>query len=86
MATEKFSIDDLMTLLVTKVGLPVDARTDNALATFEEVGLDSLAFLQLQTELQSRYSFELPSDDFRAYSLGEITAYVNEHLVREGVA
>jgi acyl carrier protein len=62
MQTQTFSIDDLMTLLVTKADLPPEARTDDPAATIDDLGLDSLAFLQLQAELQDRYGFELPDD------------------------
>jgi minimal PKS acyl carrier protein len=77
----KFTIDDLMQLLVTKAGLPAPARTDNPLRTFGDLGLDSLAFLQLQSELQTLYGVELPDDSPLSYTVGEIVAEVNERLV-----
>jgi acyl carrier protein len=86
MPTQTFSIDDLMTLLVTKAGLPPEARTGDPGATFDDVGLDSLAFLQLQAELQDRYGFELPDDRPGEYTFGQITTYVCDQLSREGVA
>lgn len=76
----RFTIDDLMQLLVTKVGLPSQARTDNPLRTFGDLGLDSLAFLQLQSELQDLYGLELPDDNPLRYTVGEIVAGVNERL------
>lgn len=75
--TEKFSIDDLMSLLVAKVGLPAQARTDNPQSTFADIGLDSLAFLQLQAELQGLYGVELPTDRPQAFTFGEIVSHVN---------
>ena len=86
MPTQTFSIDDLMTLLVTKAGLPAQARTDNPGATFDDLGLDSLAFLQLQGELQDRYGFELPDDRPGSFTFGEIAVYVSDRLNREGPA
>lgn len=80
MPQQQFSIDELMTLLVTKAGLAPQARTDNPQWTFSDVGLDSLAFLQLQAEVQSRYGVELPTDNPLAFSFGEIVAHVNGHL------
>jgi acyl carrier protein len=80
MPTESFSIDDLMTLLVTKAGLPPQARTDNPQWTFADIGLDSLAFLQLQAELQSLYRVELPTERPQAYTFGQIVNHVNESL------
>jgi minimal PKS acyl carrier protein len=77
-----FTIDDLMQLLVTKVGLPAQSRTDDPGQTFGDLGLDSLAFLQLQSELQALYGFELPDDRPLAYTIGEIVAAVDERLTR----
>lgn len=76
----RFTIDDLMQLLVTKAGLPAQARTDNPLRTFGDLGLDSLAFLQLQSELQALYGLELPDGSPLSYTVGEIVAGVNERL------
>jgi acyl carrier protein len=73
-----FTLDDLMNLLVSKAGLPERARTDNPQWTLTDVGLDSLAFLQLQSELQAKYGVELPDDRPTAYPFGEIVSYVNE--------
>jgi minimal PKS acyl carrier protein len=75
-----FTIDDLMTLLVAKAGLPSADRTDDPRKTLADVGLDSLAFLQLQSELTDRYGFELPDDRAQAYTFGEIVADVNARL------
>ncbi|HEX8345804.1 MAG TPA: acyl carrier protein [Actinoplanes sp.] len=86
MPTQTFSLDELMTLLVTKVGLPPGARTADPDSTFADLGLDSLAFLQLQLELQARYGFELPDDRAGGYTLGEITRYVSDRLGRDGAA
>ncbi|MEV0715290.1 acyl carrier protein [Asanoa sp. NPDC050611] len=79
----RYTIDDLMQLLVTKVGLPSDMRTDDPNKTFGDLGLDSLAFLQLQSELQTLYGFELPDDRPLAFSVGEMTAAINERLSRD---
>ena len=86
MSTQTFSLDELMTLLVTKAGLPARERTADPHATFADVGLDSLAFLQLQAALQDRYGFELPDDRPGSYTLGRIAAYVSDRLNRENAA
>ncbi len=88
MPTQKFSIDDLMTLLVAKAGLPAKARTDNPQGTFADIGLDSLAFLQLQAELQNEYGVQLPTERPLAYTFGQIVSHVNETIVskKESVA
>jgi acyl carrier protein len=83
--TTEFSIPALMDVLVKQAGLPATARTDDAALTFTDVGLDSLAFLQLQTELMTRFGFELPDLASGAYTFGEIVTLVNSRLA-EGVA
>ena len=80
MPNEKFSIDDLMTLLVAKAGLPAQARTDNPHWTFADIGLDSLAFLQLQSELHNAYGVQLPTERPLAFTFGEIVSHVNDTI------
>lgn len=80
MPNQKFSIDDLMALLVAKAGLPAQARTDNPQWTFADIGLDSLAFLQLQSELHNRYGVQLPTERPLTFTFGEIVSHVNETL------
>ncbi|WP_432564341.1 acyl carrier protein [Kineococcus sp. SYSU DK003] len=75
-----FTLEDLMDLLVAKVGLPASARTDDPDAMFTDLGLDSLAFLQLQTELQQTYG--VPVDEnahAEDHSLGAIVHSVRHY-------
>ncbi|WP_432573706.1 acyl carrier protein [Kineococcus sp. SYSU DK005] len=77
-----FGLDDLMDLLVAKVGLPASARTADPDVMFTDLGLDSLAFLQLQTELQQAHG--LPVDESahaEDHSLGSIVDMVNSARV-----
>lgn len=71
-----FTIADLMALLTEKAGLPESAHTDDPDARFADIGLDSLAFLSMQTELHDRYGTEMPDDSPDRYTLGEIVAQV----------
>ena len=73
-----FTQDDLMDLLVDKVGLPVASRTDDPSATFAGIGLDSLAYLQLQTELEEGFGVS-PDDSApeHEHTLGDLVALVN---------
>ena len=77
-----FTVDDLMDLLTAKAGLPATARTTDPDARFEDIGLDSLAFLSMQTALQDRYGVEMPDDSPGRYTLGEIAETVNTALQR----
>ena len=51
---DTFTISDLMTLLTKKAGLPIEDQTDDPSARFSDVGLDSLAFLEMQTATGGR--------------------------------
>lgn len=84
MTTTDFSMSALMDVLVAKAGLPDAARTANTSLNFSDVGLDSLAFLQLETELMSHYGIELP-DRPDAYTFGEIVTLVNSRLAEGAV-
>jgi acyl carrier protein len=77
-----FTLADLMDLLTAKAGLPATSRTTDPNARFEDIDLDSLAFLSMQTELQDRYGVEMPDDSPGRYALGEIVETVNGALQR----
>jgi acyl carrier protein len=77
-----FTLDDLMGLLTAKAGLPVSAHSTDPDARFSDIGLDSLAFLSMQTELHDRFGTEMPDDSPERYTLGEIVATVNESARR----
>ena len=81
-----FTLSDLMTLLSEKAGLPPTAHTTDPDARFTDIGLDSLAFLNLQTELQDRFGTEMPDDSPDRYTLGEIVDTVNAAQSSAGMA
>lgn len=72
-----FTLTDLMDLLAEKAGLPPEQRTTDPGARFADIGLDSLAFLAMQTELHDRFGTEMPDDDATAYTLGDIVGTVS---------
>jgi acyl carrier protein len=76
MPDPSFTLADLMDLLTEKAGLPPAARTTDPDARFEDIGLDSLAFLSMQTELEERYGTAMPDDSPGRYTFGEIVATV----------
>jgi acetyl-CoA carboxylase biotin carboxylase subunit len=71
-----FTLARLMDLLTEKAGLPPSAHTTDPDARFADIGLDSLAFLSMQTELHDRYGTEMPDDSPDRYTFGEIVATV----------
>jgi minimal PKS acyl carrier protein len=84
MNSHPFTQADLMDILVSAVGLPQSERTDDATKTLTDVGLDSLALLQLQAELLARYGVEVTVDHPQTYTFGEIVACVRSRLVLVG--
>ncbi len=86
MPDPSFTIDDLMDLLTQKAGLSPTARTTDPDARFSDIGLDSLAFLSMQTELQDRYGAEMPDDSPDRYTFGEIVATVTGATDSAGMA
>jgi acyl carrier protein len=79
MADVTFTQASLMDILVEASGLPEGDRSMEPADSFGDVGLDSLAFLQLQAELSQRYGFEMP-DERAECTFGEIVAVVAEFL------
>ena len=71
-----FTLSDLMNLLSEKAGLPRTSHTTDPDAHFADIGLDSLAFLSMQTELQDRFGIAMPDDNPDAYSFGDIVEAV----------
>ena len=80
MPDQSFTVEDLMDLLSAKAGLPPDSRTTDPDARFSDIGLDSLAFLSMQTELHDRFDTEMPDDSPERYTLGEIVETVSTAL------
>jgi len=60
MSVQEFKFDDLRNILVNRVGLPEDAVVDDPNASFEDMGLDSLAFVEIQLAIQQDYGFTIP--------------------------
>ncbi|MBB3677226.1 acyl carrier protein [Modestobacter versicolor] len=77
MTAPSFTLEDLMDLLAEKAGLPPEQRTTDPDAHFADIGLDSLAFLSMQTELHDRFGTEMPDDSPDGYTLGDIVATVS---------
>jgi len=76
-----FTFDDLKRILVDRVGLPEDDVTDDPEAKFEDMGLDSLAFVEIQLAMQQEYGFEIPDEDAQEIiTVGQSIAYVNRKL------
>jgi acyl carrier protein len=82
---DTFTFDDLKRILVDRVGLPEGDVVDDPDAKFEDMGLDSLAFVEIQLAMQQEYGFEIPDEDAQEIvSVGQAIAYVNRRLAEGG--
>ncbi len=84
MATQTFTFDDVKRILVDRVGLREEDVVDDPDATFESMGLDSLAFVEIQLAMQQEYGFTIADEDAeRITTVGQAIEYVNERLAEQ---
>ena len=82
---QAFTFADLKRILVDRVGLPEDGVIEDPDAKFEDMGLDSLAFVEVQLAMQQEYGFEIPDEDAsEIQTVGEAIDYVNRKISEEG--
>jgi acyl carrier protein len=80
----EFTFEDVRRILVDRVGLPEERVVDDPNATFESMGLDSLAFVEIQLAIQQEYGFTIPDEDAdKLVTVGEGIDYVNERLAEQ---
>lgn len=80
----QFGFEDLKRILVDRVGLPEDDVKDDPDATFDEMGLDSLAFVEIQLAMEQEYGFTIADEDAdQIRTVGEAIAYTNRRLSEE---
>ena len=78
---EQFTFEDVKRILVDRVGLPEENVVDDPDATFESMGLDSLAFVEIQLAIQQEYGFTIPDEDAdKLDTVGQGIDYVNQRL------
>ena len=84
MTEQSFGFEDLKRILVDRVGLPEDVVKDEPELTFEDMGLDSLALVEIQLAMEQEYGFSVADEDAeRIQNVGEAIAYVNEQLAAQ---
>jgi acyl carrier protein len=84
MATQTFTFEDVKRILVERVGMDEADVSDDPNATFESMGLDSLAFVEIQLAMQQEYGFTIADEDAeRIQTVGEAIDYVNERLAEQ---
>jgi acyl carrier protein len=86
MATqEQFSMADMRDILVNRVGLPEDAVGDDPSRSFDDLGLDSLAFVEIQLAVQQQYGFAIPDEDAATiHTMQDAIDYTNRRLQEQG--
>jgi acyl carrier protein len=87
MPDASFTHDDLRLILVERVGLDdVDVPDDPDVA-FADIGLDSLAVVEVQLAVQQRFGFTVPDEDAHSMvTLRQAVDYVNRRLSPAEVA
>ena len=84
MATQAFTFEDVKRILVDRVGMDEADVSDDPNATFDSMGLDSLAFVEIQLAMQQEYGFTIADEDAeRITTVGEAIDYVNERLAEQ---
>ena len=85
MAVKEFTFEDVKNILVNRVGLPEDAVVNDPNLSFEDLGLDSLAFVEIQLAIQQDYGFTIPDEDAEHITtIGEAIEYSNRRLQEQG--
>jgi minimal PKS acyl carrier protein len=81
MSTREFTFADAKDILVNRIGLPEEAVVDDPNLTFEQLGLDSLAFVEIQLAMQQEYGFTIPDEDAdQIMTIGQAIEYTNRRL------
>src|SRR4029077_17185269 len=87
MATAQvFTFNDLKDILVKRIRLPESQIKNDPALSFDAMGLDSLALVELQLEVQQRYGFTIPDADVREITtIGQAIDYTNRRLQKAGL-
>jgi acyl carrier protein len=80
-AAQQFTFDDLKNILVNRIGIPAEQVVNDPNASFESLGLDSLAFVEIQLAVQQQYGFTIADEDaHHITTVGQALAYTNKRL------
>jgi acyl carrier protein len=81
MAVQEFTFQDVKNILVNRIGLSADEVGEDPNLTFDELGLDSLAFVEIQLAMQQDYGFTIPDEDAEQITtIQEAIDYTNRRL------
>lgn len=84
MSTREFTFEDVREILVNRIGVPEEKVVDDPDLSFEDLGLDSLAFVEIQLAMQQEYGFTIPDEDAEQIgTVGEAIEYTNRRLAEQ---
>ena len=84
MATQTFGFEDLKRILTERIGVAEEDVKEDPSTTFEDMGLDSLAFVEIQLAIQQEYGFTIPDEDAdKLQTVGQGIDYVNQRLAEQ---
>jgi minimal PKS acyl carrier protein len=82
--TQEFTFDNLKDILVNRIGLDESAITNDPNLSFTDMGLDSLAFVEIQLAVQQQYGFTIPDEDAHEITtVGQAIDYTNRRLTEQ---
>jgi acyl carrier protein len=81
---QRFTFGDLKNILVNRVGVPEPLVTDNPNLTFEDLGLDSLAIVELQLAIQQKYGIAIADHEtVHIKTLGGSLDFTNRRIAEK---
>jgi acyl carrier protein len=81
MAEQAFTFEDLKDILIKRLRMPEAQIKNDRTLSFDALGLDSLALVELQLEVQQRYGFTIPDEDVHhILTIGQAIDYTNGRL------
>jgi acyl carrier protein len=77
----QFGFEDLKRILVDRVGMAEEDVRDDRQATFDEMGLDSLALVEIKLAMEQDYGITVDDEEAeRIQTVGEAIDYANSRL------
>ena len=81
MDTQRFQFQDLKRILVDRVGVAEELVREDPEQTFEEMGLDSLAIVDMQLAIQQKYGIVIADNEtVHIKTLGGTIDFTNRRI------
>lgn len=81
-----FTYDDLKDILIERIGLTEDEVPRTLSTSFTDLGLDSLAIVELQLCLRQEHGVSIPDRDAHLLTtMAETIDYVNDRMFAAGM-